>query len=256
VQPIQSLAAYTRRLGDTQRPEPVEVQGPSEIRELGQALTTLVGRIEVLLAREREQVSDLSHRLRTPVTALQLRIDSLPDGVERERLTADLGELRAMVDQVVREARRSEREGLVARSDGWSVLAERARFWEPLAEDQGRPFRLEVPGPGPVSVRAVEEDLVALLDVLMDNVFTHTPEDAGVRVALARRPGGGLVLTVADDGPGIPVDAVARGTSGAGSSGLGLSIADRTAREAGGGLSVSRGDDGGAVVVVELGPPL
>lgn len=256
VQPIQSLAAYTRRLGDTHRPEPVEVQGPSEIRELGQALTTLVGRIEVLLAREREQVSDLSHRLRTPVTALQLRIDSLPDGVERERLTADLGELRAMVDQVVREARRSEREGLVASSDGWSVLAERARFWEPLAEDQGRPFRLEVDGPGPVPVRAVEEDLVALLDVLLDNVFTHTPDDAAVRVTLARRTGGGLVLTVADDGPGIPADAVARGTSGAGSSGLGLSIADRTAREAGGGMTVLRGDTGGAEVVVELGPPL
>lgn len=148
------------------------------------------------------------------------------------------------------------RGGLVAQCDGHAVLAERTRFWEPLAEDLQRPFTLDVSVSGPVPVRAVEEDLVAVLDVLLDNVFTHTPDDAAVRVSLAPRNGGGLVLAVADDGPGFPADAVARGTSGAGSSGLGLSIADKTARESGGSLAVRRGASGGAEVVVELGPPL
>jgi signal transduction histidine kinase len=255
VQPIQSLAAYTRRLGERPRPTPVEVEGPEEIRELGQALNRLVERIEVLLARERENVSDLSHRLRTPVTALQLRIDALPDPVERQRLAADLGELRAMVDQVVREARRSEREGLVAECDGRAVLVERARFWEPLAEDQARPFTLTDTAAGPVPVRAVEEDVTALLDVLLDNVFSHTQEGTPVRVVVARRRGGGLVLTVADGGPGFSAAAVERGSSGAGSSGLGLSIAAKTARESGGSLTVGPAPTGGAAVVVELGPP-
>ena len=255
VQPIQSLAAYTRRLGERPRPSPVDVEGPQEIRELRHALNRLVDRVEVLLARERENVSDLSHRLRTPVTALQLRIDSLPDSADRQRLAADLGELRTMVDQVVREARRSEREGLVAECDGAAVLVERARFWEPLAEDQERAFTLVDETTGPVPVRAVEEDVAAVIDVLLDNVFTHTPEGTAVRVTVASREAGGLALTVGDDGPGLSAASVSRGTSGAGSSGLGLSIAAKTARESGGRLSVGASPSGGAEVVVELGAP-
>jgi len=173
------------------------------------------------------------------VTALQLRIDSLPPTADRERLAADLGELRGMIDQIVREARRSEREGLVAESDGLAVLVERTRFWEPQAQDQGRPFSLTTAMTGPVPVRAVEEDLSALLDVLLDNVFTHAPDTAAIRVDVGPRLGGGPVLTVADDGPGFSAAAVERGSSAAG-----------------GRLTVSSGEAGGAVVVVELGAPL
>jgi len=76
-------------------------------------------------------------------------------------------------------------------------------------------------------------------------------------VTVAARTEGGLVLTVDDGGPGFPpgVDVVQRGTSGAGSTGLGLAIADRTATESGGGLSLGVSSYGGARVVVELGAP-
>ena len=89
-------------------------------------------------------------------------------------------------------------------------------------------------------MHASEPDLVALVDVLLDNVFTHTPEGAAVAVAVAPRDGGGLVLTVDDAGPGFPpgVDVVRRGESGADSTGLGLAIAQQTATESGGGLVV------------------
>ena len=92
--------------------------------------------------------------------------------------------------------------------------------------------------------------------MLLDNVFTHTPEGTALAVRVAPRPAGGLVLTVEDDGPGFPdgVDVVRRGTSGAESSGLGLAIAHKTATESGGGLVVERSPAGGGRVVVELGP--
>lgn len=256
VQPIRALAAYAGALGH--RPTaPVEPSGPPEVRELSVAMTRLVARIEVLLERERAGVADLSHRLRTPITTLRLRVESLPSGADRERLGSDLDDLEEMVDHVVREARRSEREGLVPEVDGVRVLAERVRFWEPLAEDQGRSFTFAPEVSGPVAVRASEADLEALVDVLLDNVFTHVPEDAPVSVALAARPAGGLVLTVEDGGPGFPegLDVVQRGTSGAGSTGLGLSIVDKTATESGGGLSLGKSALGGARVVVELGAP-
>jgi signal transduction histidine kinase len=256
VQPIQALATYAGALGH--RPtRPVEPTGPAEVRELSAALTRLVARIEVLLERERAGVADLSHRLRTPITTLRLRAEGLPDADDRARLSADLDELEAMVDHVVREARRSEREGLVAAVDGRAVLSDRVRYWEPLAEEQDRSFRFGSTVPGPVPVRAAEEDLVALVDALLDNVFTHTADGTGVAVSLAPRDGGGLLLTVEDGGPGFPdgLDVVRRGTSGAGSTGLGLSIVDRTATESGGGLSLGRSALGGARVVVELGAP-
>ncbi|MFN8193260.1 MAG: HAMP domain-containing sensor histidine kinase [Nocardioidaceae bacterium] len=257
VVPIRRLAAHATTLGDRRHPPPLPAAGPPEVLELTAALNRLVGRIEALLERERAGIADLSHRLRTPITALRLRVDMLADPRERGRMSAELDELQATVDQVVREARRSEREGLVPGVDGVAVLAERVRFWAPLAEDQGRVFDVDEPATGPVPVHASAEDLQALVDVLMDNVFTHTPADAPVSTRIQPRAGGGLVLSVDDGGPGFDPESVwpQRGVSGAGSTGLGLAIAERTARESGGGLTVGTSPYGGGRVVVELGPP-
>ncbi|CUR57784.1 putative Two-component system histidine kinase [metagenome] len=259
VQPILALAADAQRLGDRTRSAGVTVSGPAEVKELGVALNRLVGRIEVLLEREREGVANLSHRLRTPVTALRLRIDGLDDAADRERISADLDELEGMVDHLVREARRSEREGLVADSDAAAVLSERARFWAPLAEDQGRPFELDlqVPAGQRVPVQASEPDLVAVLDVLLDNVFSYTDEGVPVAVTLIAGQDAGLTLIVDDGGPGYPdgLDVTLRGISGAGSTGLGMSIVDKTATESGGRLVLGRSPLGGARATVVLGPP-
>ena len=254
--PLTSLAAYATSLGDRRRPDPVPVEGPPEVRELAVAMNRLVTRVEDLLTRERAGVADLSHRLRTPVTALRLRVETLPGGQERDRFAADLDELEATVDAVVREARRTEREGLVPSADAAVVLADRAAFWLPLAEDQGRSLEIDVQPGLHVAVRAGTEDLQALVDVLLDNAFTHTPEDAPVRVALSAGSGGGVRLVVEDGGPGFPpgLDPTDRGVSGGGSSGLGLHIATQTAAGSGGRLQWGASSLGGARVVVDLGP--
>ncbi|WP_343049498.1 HAMP domain-containing sensor histidine kinase [Nocardioides perillae] len=220
--PLRGLASYAARLGTDRHPPPAPREGPPEVREVAAALDLLVERVEVLLTRERAGVADLAHRLRTPVTALRLRVETLADPGERARLAEDLDHLDRTVDQLVREARRSEREGLVARADGVAVLAARARFWEPLAEDQGRPWALRLPTPlREVSVRADAADLEAVLDVLLDNVFTHTPEGAPVEV------------TIAGEG-----DAPVRGAVGAG-------VGDGRGGEVGAGVGVVVGVDGG-----------
>ena len=109
-----------------------------------------------LLAHEREAVADLSHRLRTPVTALRLDVESLP---RRARAgtgsTADVDELTRQIDALIREARRPVREGVEARCDARAVVAERVEFWAALAEDQGRAVALTLPaGPSPVRAGA------------------------------------------------------------------------------------------------------
>ncbi|RYB90020.1 HAMP domain-containing histidine kinase [Nocardioides oleivorans] len=253
VQPIRQLAEHTQSLGSTGTIEPVAaVHGPAEVQELGGAIDRLVGRIQLLLARERESVADLSHRLRTPVTALRLRVETVEDDDLRERLAGDLDHLQATVDEIVREARRSEREGLDPRTDAVAVIAERVRHWEALAEDQGRTYEVDLATSGPL-LRASSADLEAMVDVLLDNVFSHTPDDAAVRITLGASADR-VDLVVEDAGPGLPagLDATGRGESGAGSTGLGLSIAARTAQDAGGEVTTGASDMGGARVAVTL----
>ena len=126
-------------------------------------------------------------------------------------------------------------------------MGERVRFWLALAEDQGRDVEVELPR-APLLVGASEGDLAALVDALLDNVFSHTSEGEPVRVELGPGPGGGALLVVEDGGPGYPdsLDVADRGVSGGGSSGLGMSIVATTAEASGGrslagGLALGRG---------------
>jgi signal transduction histidine kinase len=253
VNPIRQLAQHTQSLGRPGSAAPLPaVEGPPEVQELAGAVRRLVGRIELLLARERESVADLSHRLRTPVTALRLRVEAVADTDLRERLGSDLDALQATVDEIVREARRSEREGLDPRTDAVAVIADRVRHWEPLAEDQGRSFTLDLATAGPL-LRTSRADLEAMVDVLLDNVFSHTADTDAVRITLTATDEQ-VELVVEDAGPGLPpgLDATGRGASGAGSTGLGLSIAARTAEESGGSVTTGSSDMRGARVAVTL----
>ena len=204
----------------------------------------------MLLEHERAGIADVSHRLRTPMTALRLRIDALADPGDRARLGEELDRLQARSTPSCARRGASERQGLTGVVDGVAMLAGRVPWWAPLAEDQGRPFEVRLEVAGPVPVRAGADDLVALVDVLLDNVFTHTPDDAAVRVTLDR-DGAGCAWWSRTPVRGCPTASTStdRGASGGGSTGLGLSIARRTAEESGGRLALGGSDDlGGASV--------
>lgn len=253
VRPVGALAVAARRLTDGELTARVEPDGPPEVREVGAAVNALGRRIGELLVAERESVADLSHRLRTPLTALRLDAEGLCDPVEAARLGADVSALERTVDEVIRGVRRAVREGGPVSCDAVAVVTERAAFWAVLAEDQGRVWTVEAP-PGPLLVRLSEEDLAAAVDGLLGNVFAHTPDDAEVEVSVSAV--GGLVhVEVADRGPGLPVDAPERGRSGVGSTGLGLDIARRTAEASGGRLVLGERAAGGTRIRMELAPP-
>ena len=253
--PVAELAVTAERLGRGDLTARVEPGGPDEVREVGVALNQLAARISELLAHEREAVADLSHRLRTPVTALRLDVESLPGSEGRDRLTSDVDELTRQIDALIREARRPVREGVEARCDARAVVAERVEFWAALAEDQGREVALTLP-PGSSPVRAGSTDLEATLDALLGNVLAHTPDGAGLAVSLTPGPEGSWLLEIDDEGPGFADSAVLeRGDSRAGSTGLGLDIARRTAVASGGDLTIGRSPAGGARVTMRLGPP-
>lgn len=256
LRPVHSLTETAVRLGAGDLAARVRLGGPPEVAEAGRAVNQLAIRIDDLLRAERESVADLSHRLRTPVTALRLDADDLRDPEERERLSQDVAELSRSVDQLISEARRPMREGVTPACDAVAVVTERAAFWQVLADDTDRQMTLETPAQ-PVRVRLAAGDLGDAVDALLGNVFAHTPDGTPVWVRLIPRPDGGGLLVVEDAGPGLSAPELAhRGRSTAGSSGLGLDIVRRNAEASGGALRLVAGTNGqGLRVLMELGPP-
>ena len=255
VRPVKELAVTAGALADGQLEERVRPSGPAEVVAVGVALNQLASRISELLERERERAGTIAHRLRTPLTALRLSADSLADDEERGRVSGLLMELERTVDTVIREARSPEAP-TVRRCDAVAVVTERAEFWNMLAVEEQRRMDVDL-GAGPLEVAAPAEELSEALDALLGNVFAHTADGTPLRVCVTRRPGGGARILVADEGPGIssPDEALERGLSGAGSTGLGLDIAARTARASGGELTINSGDGVGTEIELDLPGP-
>jgi signal transduction histidine kinase len=251
--PLVQVADTAHRLsaGDVTARAPVE--GPAEVASVGQALNRLADRIDQLIEDERETVADLSHRLRTPLTALRLDAESLHDPVEAERIGAHASVLERMLTAVIRAARRPQREGRLPSCDATAVTKDRVAFWSALTDEQDRAAEVELPATT-LPVRAAAEDLAAALDALLENVVAHTPEGTPFSVRL-QPEAGGAVLEVGDSGSGIPADAVLRGRSDRGSTGLGLDIARRCAESTGGGMRIGRSLAGGALVALHLRAP-
>ncbi|WP_160150217.1 sensor histidine kinase [Nonomuraea solani] len=226
-----------------------------EVAELATTVNDTLARLEDAVARHRRFVSDASHELRTPITALMVRLEA---GLE-ERSEADW---RAALDDVRRLSDIVQDLLLMARLDaGVTPVTERIELGRLVADEITRrswrlPVTMEIE-PG-VHVSGNRLRLARLFTNLLSNADRYG--DRGVRVCV-RRMGDEAVLEVADDGPGIPEEmreqvferfrrldhTRSRDTGG---SGLGLPIARDIARGHGGSLEV--GDGPGARLILRL----
>ncbi|MGP2441118.1 ATP-binding protein [Streptomyces sp. JW3] len=259
VRSSRSLKRASLALGSGDLHVRLEPDGPPELQEAGAAFNTMADRVADLLAVERELVADLSHRLRTPLTALYLEADRMGGTESARRVTEAAVQLETELDSIITAARTP----LAAAAPGGAatakpcdvseVVAARLEFWSVLAAQQNR-FHERYLTPRPTPVRFAEDDLAAVVDALIGNVFRHTAQGTAfaVRVERERRH---VLLTVDDAGPGVadPGAALTRGVSADGSTGLGLDIVARAARAAAGELTIGRAPLGGARVRVSLG---
>ncbi|MGW3045396.1 sensor histidine kinase [Kitasatospora sp. NPDC001159] len=251
----------------------VEPTGPPELRAVGDAFNTMADRVRQLLATERELVADLSHRLRTPMTALRLAAERIGSAPAAPQLAKAVEQLEAELDAIIVAARTPlstrptrAQSGIAPGGTGAGrldpapgescqvseVAAHRVGFWAVLAEQQGRACTFEATDePTPVQLPA--DHVAAVVDALVGNVFRHTPDGTRFTVSV-RRTAQSVVLVVEDGGPGIadPVVALSRGASGAGSTGLGLDIARNAAESTRGSLRIGAGPLGGARVELDL----
>lgn len=269
VRSVIQLAEVSHRLAGGDLAARADRGAPAEIGVVAGALNHLAGRISELLREERETVADLSHRVRTPLTALRLEAEALSHPDEAARISSGVDAVQRAVTQAIDQARQRSSAGETgATCDAAEVVRERVDFWAALAEDTDREVTRE-PAPGPLPVAVARADLAAAVDALLGNVFAHTPDGTAFAVILRPREGGGALLTIDDEGSG-PADPalldqgstgqgasaphlIERGVSGADSSGLGLDIARATARRSGGDLRLARSPRGGLSVTMELG---
>jgi signal transduction histidine kinase len=257
VRPLSELVIATDQLRRGELRTRVEPAGPPEVRALGYAFNLLGERIGQLVTLDAERVSDLSHRLRTPVTALHLDAESLRDPDERERMGARVQRMERAIDEVIADARRRAGPTDAGPTALRDTVAERIDFWRPLFDDQRRALRFVEPlvdreaALGSALVEIGRDELAAVVDELLANAVTHTPQGTPVRVGLERLGDGHLIVEVADAGAGFgDGDVLARGFSGTGSSGLGLDIVRRSVEAHGGRIDLGRSIEGGASVRV------
>jgi signal transduction histidine kinase len=272
VSSARNLVQAALKVGDGDLGVRIQPSGPRELAEAGYAFNRMADRLVTARTDEREFVADLSHRLRTPLTALRLDAEALdPDDTQvgmfdqaeldrrrgirriRQAIVTLEGEVNELINTtrqaVAAQVAETAEDGLC---DASEVVRERMTFWSALATDQNRQYKvigahLRIPVP----VARVE--LAAALDAILGNVFRYTPQGTAFEVGISRRDGW-VAVRVDDAGPGIPdpEKAMQRGQSNQGSTGLGLDIARRAAQSAGGSVSLDRAAMGGASVVMLL----
>ncbi len=252
VDPIKQLSITARTLGHGDVSARVGPAGPSEIREVGVEINRLADRIGRLLQAERESAADLAHRLRTPLTAVRLSVDGLPDGSHRDRLYADLDELQRTTNFIIREARRPVTNAGERSCDLAAIVGDRAEFWLPLALEHGREVDVQI-GQSEAIVAMASDDAEVMIDALLENVLAHTPE--GTPMCVCVDIGEAVVrISIDDAGPGIAdTSMVTRGISSRESTGLGLDIVSSAVEASGGAMTIGESASlGGASVVLEL----
>ena len=271
VSSVRNLVQAAMAVGGGDLGVRVQPSGPRELAEAGYAFNRMADRLVTSRTSEREMVADLSHRLRTPLTVLRLDAEALdPDDTQIgefsdaeldrrrgiRRIREAIVTLEGEVDQLINTTRKAVAAQVAAPEDGLcdasEVVRDRMVFWSALAGDQNRQCRV-VGATTRIPVPVARAELAAALDAVLGNVFRYTPQGTAFEVGLSRRDGW-VALRVDDAGPGIadPERAMRRGASDQGSTGLGLDIARRAARAAGGSVSLDRAAMGGASVVMLL----
>jgi signal transduction histidine kinase len=268
---LQAGAARVSGAQDLARPLPDE--GPDEVRSLARALNAMMQRLQTsstvtdrALQSTRRFAADAGHELRTPLTGLRANLDTLERNPE-----LPAAERRALVRDTIAEQERILHllEGLQAltRGDAAEQLPREAVDLDEVLDaavygarrrHPGVRYELDVPA-GDLGLSGWDGGLRLLADNLLDNAALHGRTDGRVRVVLAR-DGGELVLTVEDDGPGVPalererlLEPFARGRGAtAPGTGLGLAIVAQQVALHGGTLRLGDSPLGGLGVEARL----
>ena len=253
--PLATFTAAARTLYATAEPKQIAENGPREVRELAHAFNEMQDRIRKLIDDRTQTLAAVSHDLKTPITRLRFRIEDLPEH-RRRLIAADLTEMERMLEGTLAFLK-GDRVDEEVRSIDLASLVE--TIVDDLA-DQGAEVSFD--GPRAVVIRGRRLALKRALSNLVDNAVKY---GGCARVSLAV-VGTDAVVTIDDDGPGIPAEAAedvfrpfvrleASRNVETGGVGLGLTVARTILRGHGGDVIMTNRDGGGLRATVTLPMP-
>ena len=262
--PVRRLQAEAERFasGDL-TPSVSNEPSPPELAALEASMQEMARRLDDLIERQRAFVADASHQLRTPLTALRLRLENLETDVTEPTSAAQLD---AAIDETTRLATlvedllqlaRTERRVEIASVDLAAIVRDRVDTWTATAELDDVRLDAQVPSES-VCVNALVGGLEQVVDNLLDNAIRAAP--AGSAVTVAVMPGAsGARLVIADRGAGMDDEDKAaaltrfwRADTSTPGTGLGLAICDAIVGAGGGHLRLDDNTPSGLRVTVTL----
>jgi len=240
----------------------VPATGPPELRRLAGSFNEMVVQLGSLLHSQEQFVADASHQLRTPLTALRLRLENLArDGDGRregefEGALEELERLSALVDGLLTLARADRAASTPAELDVASGLGERVDAWSALAEEQQ--VRLVARVEGRLHALATPGRLEQVLDNLLANALEVAPTGSDIELTAARS-GPWVEIRIRDRGPGMSSEEIAhafdrfwRGGADEAGFGLGLAIVQRLVHADGGEIELRPREGGGLEAILRL----
>ena len=234
--PLSELARAADAVGRDVRQPPLKEQGTRELREAARAMNTMQDRMQRYLDSRTRVLAAMSHDLKTPLTRLRLRVETLEDAEARVRFGRDLDEMEGMVRGALSHLKGLTDDEAVASIDINQLLATLQSEFKELGAQvavRGRAARQFVGKP---------QALKRCLTNLISNAINF-----GTRATILVEDGAALVLRIRDEGPGLPPQELERvfepfyrvessRNRDTGGTGLGLCIARDVAQALGGSL--------------------
>ena len=248
--PLLRVSRAADRLGRGETVNALPLTGPAEVRDLTHAFNRMQNRLTRFVADRTQLLAALGHDLRSPLTALRVRAEMVEEDESRDSLIASIKEMQEMVDATLSFARG------MAISEAYETH-ELGAFLSRLQSDMLDAFKLQKNEKVPVRLRP--QSLRRALRNIIDNALRY----GGAAVVAFHKDTDHAIITVSDDGPGIPETELeqvfepffrleksrSRETGG---TGLGLAISRSIVRAHGGDISLSNREQGGLVATITL----
>jgi signal transduction histidine kinase len=241
--PLSTLTARVQRVGLAEDVEPMPSEGPSDVRQLIDSFNLMHARVSTLLGEKDVMLGAIGHDLKTPLAALRVRVESVEDNVDREKMVETIDEMVTILDDILMLARLGK-SGEAMQSVDIGALAE-SITGEFLGAAFIDPQSRVVAQVRPVLLRRALRNLIS-------NAVTYG-KNANVAV---NQSGDATWVEISDDGHGIPLELIdgifepfartdVSRNRATGGSGLGLTIARAIARSHNGDVSLNNRSEGG-----------
>ena len=248
--PLARLHERVERVGLADEVAPMEPDGPSDIRQLIVSFNAMQSRVSTLLGEKDVMLGAIGHDLKTPLAALRVRIESVEDDSERDKMAATIDEMATILDDILTLARLGRSGEPSQRTDIGALVGSITEEYADASLTE--PDQRIVANVRPVLLRRAMRNLIG-------NAVTYGKSAA---VSITQQHGQ-LRINIEDEGPGIGPDTIdsmfepfaraetsrSRATGG---SGLGLTIARAIARAHGGDVSLENRLEGGLRAIIVL----